>query len=93
MFFPGYFLAASSLHSTKRVSTLSVYRCKKLSINDIATEPFVLTEHGQGYRRVFDREMAKRSIDITPILEISNISKKRNFPIKKRAEAMLRLSF
>ena len=88
MFFPGYFLAASSLHSTKRVSTLSVYRCKKLSIKDIATEPFVLTEHGQGYRRVFDREMAKRSIDITPILEISNISKKRNFPIKKRAEAM-----
>ena len=43
---------------------------KKLSIKDIAAEPFVLTEYGQGYRRVFDREMAKRSIDITPILEI-----------------------
>jgi len=41
-----------------------------LSIRDIAREPFVLTECGQGYRRVFDRELAKKSIDITPILEI-----------------------
>lgn len=43
---------------------------KGLSIRDIAGEPFVLTEYGQGYRRVFDSELAKRSIDITPILEI-----------------------
>ena len=43
---------------------------KGLSIQDIATEPFVLTEYGQGYRRAFDSELAKRSIDITPVLEI-----------------------
>lgn len=43
---------------------------KELSIRDIAGEPFVLTECGQGYRRVFDRELAKKSIDIAPILEI-----------------------
>ena len=43
---------------------------KGLSIHDIANEPFILTEYGQGYRRVFDREMAKKSIDITPVLEI-----------------------
>jgi len=41
-----------------------------LSIRDIANEPFVLTEYGQGYRRAFDSELAKRSIDITPVLEI-----------------------
>ena len=41
-----------------------------LSIQDIAKEPFILTEYGQGYRRVFDRELAKKSIDITPVLEI-----------------------
>ena len=28
---------------------------KDLSINDIINEPFVLTEYGQGYRRVFDK--------------------------------------
>jgi DNA-binding transcriptional LysR family regulator len=41
-----------------------------LSIKDIADEPFILTEYGQGYRRVFDKELAKKSIDITPVLEI-----------------------
>ena len=41
-----------------------------LRIADIAGEPFILTEYGQGYRRVFDKELAKRSIDITPVLEI-----------------------
>ena len=43
---------------------------KGLSIEDIAKEPFILTEYGQGYRRVFDRELAKKSIDISPVLEI-----------------------
>lgn len=43
---------------------------KGLSIKDMIDEPFVLTEYGQGYRRVLDRELAKRSLEITPILEI-----------------------
>ena len=43
---------------------------KGLSIRDILHEPFVLTEYGQGYRRVFDRELAKHSLEITPVLEI-----------------------
>ena len=41
-----------------------------LSIKDIIKEPFILTEYGQGYRRVFDNELAKMSLDITPVLEI-----------------------
>ncbi len=43
---------------------------KKLSVKDIVNEPFVLTEYGQGYRRVFDKELAKKSLEIVPILEI-----------------------
>ncbi len=43
---------------------------KNLSINDIKDEPFILTEYAQGYRKVFDKELAKKSIDVTPILEI-----------------------
>lgn len=58
---PMHFVAAS---------TSKYAGMKDLSIKDIANEPFVLTEYGQGYRRVFDRELAKRSIDITPVLEI-----------------------
>ena len=43
---------------------------RALKIEDIVNEPFILTEYGQGYRRVFDRELAKRSLEISPILEI-----------------------
>ncbi len=45
-------------------------RIKNLSIRDIINEPFILTEYGQGYRKVLDRELAKKSLEITPILEI-----------------------
>ena len=43
---------------------------KNLSIEDIVNEPFVLTEYGQGYRRVFDKELAKKSLEIVPVLEV-----------------------
>ena len=43
---------------------------KELSIFDIVNEPFLLTEHGMGYRRVLDKELAKKSIEISPILEV-----------------------
>ena len=43
---------------------------KALSIRDIANQPFILTECGQGYRRVLDKELAKKSLEITPVLEI-----------------------
>ena len=43
---------------------------KRLSIKDIVGEPFVLTEYGQGYRKVLDKELAKKSLEITPVLEI-----------------------
>ena len=43
---------------------------KNLSIKDIINEPFILTENGQGYRRVFDKELAKKSLEIVPVLEI-----------------------
>ena len=51
-------------------SSRSRFAGKKLKMKDIAGEPFVLTEYGQGYRRVFDKELAKKSLDITPVLEI-----------------------
>ena len=41
-----------------------------LSIRQLIREPFILTEYGQGYRRVLDKELAKKSLEITPVLEI-----------------------
>ena len=40
------------------------------TIHDLADQPFILTEKGMGYRRFFDKELAKRSLDITPVLEL-----------------------
>lgn len=57
------------MHFVAAAETKFAYR-KNLSIKDIINEPFILTEYGQGYRRVFDAELAKRSLEITPALEI-----------------------
>lgn len=48
----------------------SPFAGKPLSIRQIAQEPFLLTEHDQGYRRVLDRELEKLSITLRPVLEI-----------------------
>jgi len=42
----------------------------RLKLSDIADFPFLLTEKSMGYRRAFDRELAKKSLEIIPILEI-----------------------
>ncbi len=56
-----HFVAAADSRFAKRTG---------LSIRDIINEPFVLTEYGQGYRKVFDEELAKKSFEIAPVLEI-----------------------
>ena len=56
-----HFVASSTSHLAGK---------RGLSIKDIASEPFILTEYGQGYRKVLDRELAKRSLTINPVLEI-----------------------
>lgn len=41
-----------------------------LKTEDIIRQPFILTEKGMGYRSVFDKLLAKRFIDIEPVLEV-----------------------
>ena len=53
------------------VGTGSKYDVKgELELADIANFPFLLTEKSMGYRRAFDKEMARLSLDIKPTLEI-----------------------
>ena len=44
---------------------------KDLHVEELVDYPFVLTEKGMGYRKVFDELLAKRSIELQPILELS----------------------
>ena len=67
-----YVIAKEQLLSMHFVANASskFANMRGIKIKDIVNEPFILTEYGQGYRRVFDRELAKKSIEITPVLEI-----------------------
>ena len=67
-----YVIAKEELLSMHFVASAKSKFAKKknLKMKDIVNEPFILTEQGQGYRRVLDRELAKKSLDITPVLEI-----------------------
>ena len=44
----------------------------QITVEDIMNEPFLLTEKGVSYRRIFDEALAKLDKEIHPILEISN---------------------
>ena len=44
---------------------------KELPIRELISSPFILTEQGAGYRRVLDSQLAKMSLEIQPVLEIS----------------------
>ena len=43
---------------------------KPLTLRDIQDFPFILTERGFGYRRLFDEALAKQSLEILPMLEL-----------------------
>ncbi len=43
-----------------------------ISFEELLHEPFLLTEKGVSYRRIFDEALAKENYEIQPILEISN---------------------
>lgn len=42
----------------------------EISLAELVQEPFILTEQGMGYRRVLDKQLARRSLTIQPVLEI-----------------------
>lgn len=44
---------------------------KGLTIRDLCAQPFILTEKGMGYRSSLDEALARMSIEIEPVLEIS----------------------
>lgn len=47
---------------------------RKLSVQDLLSMPFILTEKGMSYRRLMDEKLAERSLEIQPVLELGNTS-------------------
>jgi DNA-binding transcriptional LysR family regulator len=49
---------------------LPVAKKKNLSIKDLLEYQFILTEKEMGYRRILDKALAKKSIELLPVLEV-----------------------
>lgn len=45
---------------------------KSIKLSDLPEQPFLLTEKGMSYRRILDEELAKHSLEIKPVLEMSS---------------------
>ena len=45
---------------------------EKISPQELVKHPFILTEKGMSYRRQLDEQLAQRSLEIVPVLEIGN---------------------
>ena len=56
------------------VSSASNPLCEQetVTIHDLMTQPFLLTEKGMSYRRLLDEYLARHSMEIQPVLEIGS---------------------
>lgn len=44
----------------------------KISIEELITYPFILTEKGMSYRRIFDEMLAEKSMEVQPLIELGS---------------------
>lgn len=52
----------------------SFYQEDMQNLHQLVKYPFLLTEKGMSYRRIFDEDLAKNSLEVIPLLESSNTS-------------------
>ena len=45
---------------------------RNISAEELVAQPFLLTEAGMSYRRLFDEWLAQRSLQVHPVLEMSS---------------------
>lgn len=49
-------------------------RERRISVQKLVDQPFILTEKGMSYRRLMDEKLAEMSLEIQPVLEIGSTS-------------------
>lgn len=50
-------------------------RQEMISVKELVSQPFILTEKGMSYRRLLDEKLAAMSLEIQPVLEIGSTSR------------------
>lgn len=71
-----YIIASEHPISTHFVASSNHELCNKnnITINDLMNQPFILTEKGMSYRKIFEEYLSRQSIELKPFLEIGNTS-------------------
>ncbi len=69
-----YIIAREHPISTHFVASSDNSICKKknLIVEDLLEQPFILTEKGMSYRKIFEEYLSSKSIELNPFLEIGN---------------------
>lgn len=67
-----YIIAAENRVSTHFVvgADSPLAKLGEIPVEELVSHPFILTELGMGYRRVLDKQLARKSLHIQPVLEI-----------------------
>ena len=67
-----YVTAAEQRVQAHFVAGPAFYQCEQLPLEQLVRQPFLLTEKGMSYRRLLEEQLARRSLDIDPVLEVNN---------------------
>ena len=67
-----YVIASEQQVQAHFVAGPAFFHCETMPLQQLVRQPFLLTEKGMSYRRLLDEELARRSLEIQPILELNN---------------------
>lgn len=69
-----YVIAAEEKVGTHFVAgrNCSLSKKKKISVQELVSYPFILTEKGMSYRRLLEERLAEMSLEVEPVLEIGS---------------------
>ncbi len=67
-----YVIATEQRVQAHFVAGPAFFHCAGMELEQLARQPFLLTEKGMSYRRLLDEQLARRSLEIEPLLEVNN---------------------
>ncbi|MBR5535727.1 MAG: LysR family transcriptional regulator [Clostridia bacterium] len=67
-----YIIAKEERVGIHFITSLNSPVADKVKIEEIINMPFILTESGMSYTRIFEEKLAEKSLEVTPVLETGN---------------------
>ena len=67
-----YIIATEQRVQAHFVAGEAFFHCAEMTLEELVRQPFILTEKGMSYRRLMDEQLARRSLELSPLLEVNN---------------------